>query len=395
MNFEYTDEQNAGFQAFARLCKDKIAPRAAELDRCAYDRAVAILRENFAVLAGFGYLGLGFPKELGGAGLPMCEAVVYMEELGRACASTFLSTGASMGLCGGPLLRLGTAAQKAKYLPRLMAGTSIGSLGLTEPGCGTDLLSIKTRARRDPGSGGGRGDGWVINGAKALITNAPICDVAVVLARLEGGADEGMAMFVVERGTAGFSTGAPLSKMGYHGSPTGELVFDDCRLGADAVVGEAGQGFYQAMAVLEHGRAGISAGAVGLAQACCDEAVKYAREREAFGKAIYKFQEVSYKAADMKMLIDTGRLLTRQAAWLADTGAANAGIMASCAKVFTTEAAVKAASWAVQIHGGYGYLADYPVERLYRDAKLGEIGEGTNEIQRVLIARDCLARWGS
>jgi alkylation response protein AidB-like acyl-CoA dehydrogenase len=173
------------------------------------------------------------------------------------------------------------------------------------------------------------------------------------------------------------------------------MFFDECRLPADALLGDAGDGFAQAMEVLQHGRAGISAGAVGLAQACLDEAVKYARERTAFGRPISKYQEVSHKLADMKMLIDTGRLLTRHAAWLADTENPDAGVMASCAKVFTTEAAVKCASWAVQIHGGYGYLSEYPVERLYRDAKLGEIGEGTNEIQRVLIARDCIARWGA
>jgi alkylation response protein AidB-like acyl-CoA dehydrogenase len=387
MNFEYAPEVNASLDAFAKLCREKIAPRAPELDRAPFDQAVALLRENLKALAEFGYLGLLYPPEYGGSARAYVEAVAFHQELTRACASTFLSAGASVGLGGAPIIHFGTEKQKNRFLPALIRAELIGCLGLTEPDCGTDLAAIRTRAER-------RGDGWLLNGTKMFITNAPICDFAVVLAKIvQDGQEHGTGLFLVERGAKGFSTGAPLAKMGYRGSPTGELIFDDCLLPADALLGEAGRGYAQAMQTLGGGRVGMAASAVGLAQACFEEAVKYANQRKAFGHKIIRFQEVSYKIADMKMLIDTGELLARRAAWLLDTKAPDADAVGRCAKVFCTEAATKISSWAVQIHGGYGYLAEFPVERLYREAKLGEIGEGTNEIQRVMIALDCLARW--
>jgi len=388
MNYEYSSEQKTSFQAFAKLCNEQIAPKAKDMDKGEYKHVVDLLRENLKRLADFGYLGLRYPEKWGGTNRPYAEAVIYMEELCHACPSTFLSAGASSGLCGIPILTFGTEEQKGKYLPSLISAKIIGSLGLTEPACGTDLSSIKTKARKKDGK-------WILNGTKSFITNAPICDIAVVLSKIyEGEAEQGTGLFIVERGMTGFSTSAPMEKMGYHGSPTGELIFEDCALPLSALLGEEGQGFAQAMRTLEFGRIGMASGAVGIARACFDEAVKYSKEREAFGHKICKFQEVSFKIADMKMLIDTGQLLARYAAWLMDINDPEGDVLSRCAKVFATEAATKISSWALQIHGGYGYLSEFPIERLYREAKLGEIGEGTNEIQRVLIARDCLERWG-
>ena len=387
MNFDYSPEQIEGLEAFSKLCAERIAPFAKEMDQAPFPVTVARLRENLARLAEFGYLGLTHPTQDGGGGRTHVESVAYMEILCRACPSTFLSAGASVGLFGTPIRVFGTEAQKKKFVPALISGKLIGSLGLTEPDCGTDLLSIKTRARKE----GGR---WILNGSKTFITNAPICDAALVLAKIfSDGQEQGTGLFLVERGAPGFSTSGPLEKMGYHGSPTGELIFDDCSIPEDAIVGEPGKGMAAAMRALDFGRVGMSAGAVGIAQACIELSIKYANERKAFGQKIFKFQEVGFKIADMRMLIDAGQNLTAYAAWLLDLHDPQADAVGRCAKVFTTEAATKISSWAVQIHGGYGYMSDYAVERLYREAKLGEIGEGTNEIHRVLIAKDCLERW--
>jgi alkylation response protein AidB-like acyl-CoA dehydrogenase len=386
MNYEYNTEQQAAFKTFAKLCREQIAPHAKEMDRGG-PASEARLRANLVRLGEFGYLGMSYPAAYGGGERPLVEAVVFNEELSRACPSTFLSAGASVGLGGGPILRFGSEAQKKRWLPELAAGRAIGALGLTEPDCGSDLASLRTRARETA-------DGWVLNGTKMFITNGPICDFAVVLAKIEkDGKEAGMGLFLVERGTKGFSTGAPLEKMGYHGSPTGELIFEDCALPREALVGEAGHGFGQALRTLQGGRVGMAAGAMGVAQACFDESVKYANQRKTFGHKIIKYQEISFKIADMKMMLDAGRLLTARAAWLLDIGDAEADVVGRCAKIFASEAATKISGWAVQIHGGYGYMNEFAVERLYREAKLGEIGEGANEIQRIVIAQDCLSRW--
>jgi alkylation response protein AidB-like acyl-CoA dehydrogenase len=387
MNFEYTADQQIGFKAFAKLCRDKIAPHAKEMDQGDAATVEARLRANLKLLGDFGYLGLQYPAEYGGQARPFVEAVVYHDELTRACPSTLLSAGASIGLGGGSIRKYASAEQKAHWLPELAAGRVIGALGLTEPDCGSDLPAIRTRAAETA-------DGWIINGTKTLITNAPICDFAVVLAKLgKEGAEQGTGLFLVPRGTAGFTTSAPLAKMGYRGSPTGELILEDCRAPREALLGEKGHGLGQALKVLHGGRVGIASSAMGLAQACFDEAVKYANQRKTFGRKIIKYQEVSHKIADMKMLLDAGRLLVARAAWLMDIGDPEAEVVGQCAKVMASEAATKIAGWALQIHGGYGYLAEFPIERLYREAKLGEIGEGTNEIHRLAIARDCITRW--
>ncbi len=387
MNYEYSAELNTALKSFADLCRERIAPRAGDLDRVVPDAAAALLRENLRVLAEAGYLAQRFPTDYGGAARSAVDAAPFDEELGRACAATYWSAAASTTWCGCAIHLFGSPEQRARLLPALAKAELIGCFALTEPDGGSDLNQLATRADKRDG-------GWVLNGRKMFVTNGPLADVAVVLTKIRNGAaDEGTGLFLVERGTPGFAAGAARATMGYRGSPTGDLTFTDCVLPVTALVGEVGSGLKQAQRVLAVGRIGLAAASVGLARACFDEAVKYAHQRKIAGQKIMKFQEVGFKIADMKMLIDTASLLVRRAAWLADTGADDADPVGRCAKVFATEAATKISSWAVQIHGGHGYLAEYLVERLYRDAKLGEIGEGTNEIQRGLIAQDCLARW--
>jgi acyl-CoA dehydrogenase len=305
------------------------------------------------------------------------------ESLAKACAATFLSTGASIGLCGAPLARFGSAAQKSRWLTPLIAGEKIGCFGLTEPDAGTDAAAIRCAAAKVEG-------GWVLNGEKALITNAPVADVAVVFAVTDKEAGVGgVTMFVVDLSLPGVSRSKPYKKLGLRGSATGGLSFSDVRLSDDDVVGEVGQGFVQAMQTLELGRVGMCHFAIGIADAAYDAAKKYAMERRAFGKPIGRLQAVHFKIADMKVEIDGARLMARQVAWRLAQGE-DIGVRASVAKTYATEMAVRVTDMALQVHGGWGYTDDFVVERLFRDARLGPIGEGTSEIQRELIARALL-----
>ena len=257
-------------------------------------------------------------------------------------------------------------------------------MGLTEPGGGSDIAAMRTRARRASG-------GWVLNGSKMFITNGPVADVVYVLAVTDPdrGPKEGITGFLVERGTPGFRSGPPLKKLGCRGSPTSELIFEDCFVPDSAVLGEVGRGFLDVLTVLERARVGFGAWCLGVAQACLDEAVKYARQREAFGRPIAEFQAIRWKLADMRTAVDAARLLLLRAAWLMDQGKP-ARLAASTAKLAASEAATLCAHHALQIHGGYGYIQEFPIERLYRDARLAEIGEGTSEIQRHIIAEALL-----
>lgn len=387
MNFDYSPEMIKDLQAFAKFCQERIAPQAMELDRAPFAQAVPLLRENIKNLAALGVLGQQAPTALGGNARPLAEAVAFHEELARACPATFLSVGASIDSCGAAILGFGTDAQRLRFVPPLLKAEKIGCLGLTEPESGSDWDAIQTRAESIGGE-------WVVNGAKTMVTNAPICDLAVILAKIvREGQEHGSGLFLVERNAPGFTTGAPQEKMGYRGSPTGELFFHDCRIPADSLIGEIGQGKNLTAKMQIASRIASAAGAVGLARACFDEALRHAHRRKVSGHKIISYQEIGFKLADMKMLIDTAVFLVRRAAWLVDIKDAEADPVGRCAKVFATEAATKISSWAVQVFGGYGYLGGFPVERLYRDARLGEIVEGTNEIQRATIAKDCLTRW--
>jgi butyryl-CoA dehydrogenase len=372
------EEQQSLRRAAREFVDKEIVPRAQEVDHRG-----EFPSEILAALARLGFLGLAYPEQYGGAGADFLSSVVVFEEIARGCASTALSAGASVVLCGMPILHFGTEDQKQQYLPKLLRGEWIGALGLTEPNAGSDVASLRTRAQR-------HGDHYVLNGTKTLITNGPLADVAVVLAVTDPALGvRGMTAFLIERGTPGFRAGPPFDKLGLRGSPTGELIFEDCAVPVANVLGEEGRGFHQIMKTLEFGRVAMACWSLGVAQACLDEALAYAQQRVQFGQPIAGFQDIQFKLADMRLKIDAARLLVYRSAWLKDEGA-DARVEAAIAKLFASEAATFCAHQALQIHGGYGYIKEYPIERLYRDARLAEIGEGTSEIQRQIIAEAVL-----
>lgn len=389
MNYELNDIQKSIKENFKKFCENEIKPNASILD-AGDEKAVELLKNNIKKLGQLGYMGMIHEEAFGGTDQDLINFAIAGEEVSKACAATFLSAGASCGLCGMPIRLFGNDKQKEKYLPGIISGDVIGSFGLTEPQAGSDATAIATTAKR-------KGAKWILNGTKTFITNAPIADVCLIMAYndKEAGPGAGVTAFLVDTHTPGFSIGKPFDKLGYRGSPTSEIFLEDCEVSDDAVLGELGKGFIQAMQTLEYGRIGMATVSLGVAVACMDEAVKYASVRKAFGKPINRYQEISFKLADMMILTDLSRLLIYKAAWVKQMNDPEAAVLASCAKLFASEAATQIASWALQVHGGYGYIKEFPVERLYRDAKLGEIGEGTSEIQRILIARDILQKYGS
>ena len=378
MNFDLTPEQKqvrdvARDFAQAEL-GDKIAP---------FDERHEFPHAIVAKLGPLGFLGALVPEEYGGAGLDYVSYALIVEELNRGDASVGITMWAHNSLCTNHVTLFASPAQKAKWLPRLAHGEILGAWGLTEPGSGSDAAALRTRAERRDG-------GYVLNGSKAFITNASVGALAVVMARTDPtkGA-KGISAFVVEKGTPGFSAGTPYRKLGLHASDTAELIFEDARVPADQVLGAEGQGFVQAMQVLEGGRIAMAAMAVGIAQAAVDAAVKYMKQRTAFGKTLAEFNGLQGMIAELATEVEVARLLLLRAAYLKDSGRP-AMHAAAMAKVFASEAAMKAATKAVQIHGGAGYITEFPVERIFRDAKLTEIGEGTSEVQRLVIAREIL-----
>jgi hypothetical protein len=378
MNFELTVEQKDIREAARQFAQaelgDKIAP---------YDERHAFPHEIVAKLGPLGFLGVLVPEEYGGAGLDYVSYALIVEELCRGDASVGITMWAHNSLCANHLLLHASPAQKKKYLPRLARGETLGAWGLTEPGSGSDAAALRTRAEWRDG-------GWVLNGSKAFITNASVGGVAVVMARSDPDkGTKGISAFVLEKGTPGFSAGTPYRKLGLHASDTAELIFEDCRLPAESLIGERGQGFVQSLKVLEGGRIAMAAMGVGIAQAALDQAAKYMKQRTAFGKTLAEFNGLQGMIADVATEIDVARLLTWRAAYLKDQGRP-AMHAAAMAKLFASETAMKAATKAVQIHGGAGYITEFPVERIFRDAKLTEIGEGTSEIQRWVIARELL-----
>jgi hypothetical protein len=353
---------------------DKIAP---------YDERHEFPHAIVAKLGPLGFLGVLVPEEYGGAGLDYVSYALIVEELNRGDASVGITMWAHNSLCTNHISLFGSAEHKARWLPRLARGEVLGAWGLTEPGSGSDAAALRTRAERRDGA-------WVMNGSKAFITNASVGAVAVVMARTDPtrGA-KGISAFVLEKGLPGFSAGTPYRKLGLHASDTAELIFEDVCVPADQLLGEEGQGFVQAMQVLEGGRIAMAAMAVGIAQAAVDAAVKYMKQRTAFGKTLAEFNGLQGMIADVATEVEVARLLLMRAAYLKDAGQP-AMHAAAMAKVFASEVAMKAATKAVQIHGGAGYITEFPVERIFRDAKLTEIGEGTSEVQRLVIAREIL-----
>jgi alkylation response protein AidB-like acyl-CoA dehydrogenase len=379
MDFELSSEQKMWQRAVREFCEAELMPHAAEVDETGQLRWDAIRK-----MRDVGLLSLAVPETHGGIEVDSLSMAIAMEELGRACGSTALSLAAHTGLGCGPIMRWGTAAQQEQWFPALTSGETLGALALTEPDAGSDLMGVKTNARRD-------GNEWVINGAKAWITNAGIAPVMTVLLRTgSSGSSHDFSMILVDTKTPGLTIGTPEKKMGLRGSPTYMLSFEDVRVPLDALLGEEGAGFQQTMQTLDSGRISIGAMSVGLAQGAFEEAVKYAKQRRAFGKAIAEHQAIQWMIADAAMEIEAARLLVYRSAWLKDEGK-DFSKAAAMGKLMASEVAEKTARNSIQIHGSYGYSREYPVERIYRDQRLMSIGEGTSEIQRLVIARRTLA----
>ena len=376
--YPLTDEEQL-LQAAARdFAQKAIAPVAAEIDReDAFP--VALVQEMGAL----GWMGMLIPRDHGGSDVSALSYVLAIEEFARASGSVSLIVTAHNSLATWPIATFGSAAQKSRYLPALASGQVIGAYSLTEPNAGSDAASLQTRARRE-------GNSYLISGRKAFVTSGDVAGLTVLFARTsDAPGARGVSAFLVERGLQGLNVGKPLDKMGMHGSTTVELVLEDCRVPAENVLGAEGEGFKIAMSVLDGGRLGIAAQAVGIAQAALDAALGYVRVREQFGRAIGQFQGVRWMLAEIHARVQAARLLTYHAARLKDRGE-SVTLAAATAKWQSSEAAVFAAEKAIQLHGGYGYIRETGVERLLRDAKITEIYEGTSEIQRIVISRQLL-----
>lgn len=337
----------------------------------------------FKKMGEFGFMGVLVPEEYGGTGLGYQEYITIIEEIAKVCGSIGLSVAAHNSLCTNHILQFGSEEQKRKYLPKLATGEWLGAWGLTEPNTGSDAGRMKCVAEKD-------GDYFVINGAKNFITHGKSGQVAVVIVRTGELLDShGMTAFIIERGTPGFSAGKKENKLGMRASETAELIFNDCRVHKSQIIGEVGEGFIQSMKILDGGRISIAALSLGIAKGAFNASLQYAQERKQFGKPIVSFQGISFKLADMATRIEAAELLTRKAGELKDREEYTTKLSAM-AKLYASETAVDVANDAVQIHGGYGYTKDFPVEKYYRDAKLCTIGEGTSEIQRLVISRQLL-----
>ena len=348
-----------------------------------YDESQEFPFETASKLGELGFLGATVPEEFGGAGLSPLDFTVLVEEISKVDPSVGLSVCAHNGLCVSHIFLFGSEAQKKKYLPDLCTGKKLGGWGLTESSSGSDAGGMKTTAVKEE-------NGWVINGSKTFITHGSVGQTFVVLAVTDPSKPHGISAFILEKGMPGFSAGKKENKLGMRASDTASLIFDDVRVPSENLIGIEREGFRQALQVLDGGRIGIAALSVGLAQGALDAAVAYAKERHQFGKALSDFQAIQFKLADMALEVDAARLMTRKAAFLKMQGE-NFTLAAAQAKYFASEVATRVANEAVQIHGGYGFIKDFPVEKFYRDVKLLTIGEGTSEVQKMVIARNLLS----
>jgi alkylation response protein AidB-like acyl-CoA dehydrogenase len=380
MDFRLTAEQQLLRRSVREFAEHEIRPHVAEWDRTQHFPVELVPK-----LAALGLLGIQFPEEYGGAAMSGIDYCICIEELARVDPSVALSVAAHNGLCSAHIAMFGSEAQKQKYLVPLARGEKIGAWGLTESTSGSDAAALRTTATRS-------GTGWVLNGAKTFTTHGRVGHVVVVLAVTNRAAGrKGISAFVVEQGTPGMTPGKKEDKLGMRASDTSEVLLEDCRVPGQQLLGEVGHGFTDAMRVLDAGRIGIAALAVGLAQGAFEAALNYARVRKAFGKSISSFQAIQWKIAEHATRIEAARLLTYRSASLKDRGR-RMTLESAMAKLYASEAAVRVAEDCVQIHGGYGFVKDYPAEKYFRDVKLTTIGEGTSEIQRLVIARQLLAR---
>jgi alkylation response protein AidB-like acyl-CoA dehydrogenase len=379
--FGLTEEQRQLQSAVRAFAEGEVAPYVSEWDeKSEFPHAVV------KKLGEMGLLGVIFPESLGGAGMGYVEYVLAVEELSRVDGSVGIIVAAHNSLCTNHIMLGGNEEQRKRWIPKLASGEWLGAWGLTEPGSGSDAGGARTTAVK-------KGDKWVLNGSKTFITNATYANCAVVLAVTdkEKGTRGGISAFVVERGTKGFRSGKKENKLGLRASDTAELIFEDCEIPAENLVGKEGDGFKDAMRVLDGGRISIAALSLGMGRGALDAALKYAQERRQFGKAISEFQAIQFKLADMATELDAAWLLTMRAAQMKDAGK-KVTLESAMAKLYASEAACRICDEGVQIHGGYGFIKDYPAEKFYRDVRLCPIGEGTSEIQRMVIARELLGK---
>jgi alkylation response protein AidB-like acyl-CoA dehydrogenase len=381
LDFSLTQEQQQLRKTVRAFAEGEIAPHVME-----WDEASHFPIEIMPQLGEMGLLGVIFPEQYGGAGLGYIEYAIAVEELSRVDGSVGIIVAAHNSLCSNHIYKFGTEAQKKKYLTPLAQGKRIGAWSLTEPEAGSDAGGTRTTARRD-------GDHYILNGSKTFTTNGHYADFCVAMAVTDKSkGSHGISAFIIEKGTPGFRPGKKENKLGLRASDTSEIIFTDCRVPAENLLGAEGEGFTGSLAILDGGRISIAALGLGMAQGALDAALSYAKQRKQFGKAISEFQAIQFKLADMATEVEASRLLVYHAAWLADQKTVRFGKESSMAKLFAGEVAVRVANECVQIHGGYGFIKDYPAEKYYRDVKLCTIGEGTSEIQRMVIARQLLGK---
>jgi len=381
VDFTFTDEQKQLRKSVREFAEDEIAPHVME-----WDESSRFPSEILPKLAEMGLLGVIFPEEYGGAGLGYIEYATVIEELARVDGSVGLFVAAHNSLCSNHIYKFGSEEQKRKYLVPLAQGKKLGAWSLTEPEAGSDAGGTRTTAVRDS-------KGWILNGSKTFTTNGTYADICVAMAVTDKSKDShGISAFILEKGTPGFRPGKKENKLGMRASDTSEVIFTDCRIPGENLLGPEGEGFISSLKILDGGRISIAALGLGMAQGALEAATRYAKERKQFNQPIADFQAIQFKLADMATQVEAARLLVYQAAWLADQKNVRFTREASMAKYFAGEVAVHVASECVQIHGGYGFIKDYPAEKYYRDSKLCTIGEGTSEIQKLVIARQLLGK---
>jgi alkylation response protein AidB-like acyl-CoA dehydrogenase len=381
VDFTFTEEQKHLRKSVREFAEGEIAPHVME-----WDEASHFPLELLPKLAEMGLLGVIFPEDYGGAGLGYIEYVIVIEELSRVDGSVGLFVAAHNSLCSNHIYKFGTEEQKRKYLTPLAQGKKLGAWSLTEPEAGSDAGGTRTTAVPNGGN-------WVLNGSKTFTTNGHYADTCVAMAVTDKAkGSHGISAFILEKGMPGFRPGKKENKLGMRASDTSEVIFTDCKVPAENLLGSEGEGFTGSLKILDGGRISIAALGLGMAQGALDAAVRYAKQRKQFGQAISEFQAIQFKLADMATEVEAARLLVYQAAWLADQNNARFTRESSMAKLFASEVAVRVANECVQIHGGYGFIKDYPAEKYYRDVKLCTIGEGTSEIQKLVIARQLLGK---
>ena len=387
MDFTLSKQHEMARTLFSEFAEKEVKPLAQEVDE-----TEKFPRETVEKMAKAGFLGIPVPKELGGQGCDVLTYAMCVEELSKVCGTTGVIVSAHTSLCVDPIVTFGTPEQKAKYVPDLASGKKLGAFGLTEPGAGTDAQGQQTKAVLD-------GDEWVLNGSKCFITNGKEADVYIVIAvtgtvEKHGKLMKEISAFIVEKGTPGFTFGTKEKKMGIRGSSTYELIFQDCRIPKDALLGQKGKGFNIAMHTLDGGRIGIAAQALGLAEGALERTIAYVQERKQFGRAIGAFQNTQFQLADMATKVEAAKMLVYKAAKAKDQfnadGKTSYSVEAAMAKLYAAEVAMEVTTKAVQLHGGYGYIREYDVERMMRDAKITEIYEGTSEVQRMVISANLL-----